>query len=144
MLDELLHFFSGYGPLEIDAVGHPTDATLKVATAALLWETCLADDQLDQIEVDKLSEIMRNAFFISEKEVELISAICQAERSREKLDEFVQLINDNFDDQQRQKIVEYAAELAKASHDVNIAEGVVCDVMRQRLNLGADQDNDEA
>ncbi len=135
MIDELLHFFTGYGPLEFDNAGRPTDEVLKVATAALLWEVCLADDELDELEVDKLAAIMRDAFQISDKEVELISAICQQERSREKLDEFIALINEHFAKDQREQIVEYAVEIAKVSHGVDMGEGLVCDVMNKRLKL---------
>ena len=135
MLDELLHFFTGYGPLEIDKTGKPSDEALKVATASLLWETCLADNELEEFEVNKLTEIMRTAFNISEKEVEVISAMCAAENSKEKIDEFVGLLKEHFDDVQREKIVQMAAEISNADHDLEMPEGLVCDLLRKRLAL---------
>ena len=135
MLEELLHFFTGYGPLEFDKEGNPSDESLKVATAALLWEVCLADNELEEIEVDKLTELMRNAFHISEKEVEVISAVCTAESSKEKLDEFVKTINEHFAKVQREKIIEYAAVISQSNHDLEMTEGLVCDLLRKRLQL---------
>jgi uncharacterized tellurite resistance protein B-like protein len=135
MLDDILHYFTGYGTLEFDKDGHASEEALKVATAAILWESSLADNELDAFEVGALTEIMRSAFNISEKEVEIISAICKNETSREKMDQFIATINKNFDTQQRETIIEFAAQIARASQDVSISEALVCDVLRARLNV---------
>ena len=134
MLDELLHFFTGFGKLEFTKSGEPSDEALKVATAALLWECCLADEKLETIEVNKLTKALRTAFNISEKEVEVISAICGAQHNAQKINEFVALLNDNFTPEQREKIVQLAGEIA-VSDDLAVSEAIVCDVLRKRLKL---------
>ena len=116
-LDDIVSYFTGYGPLQFDSHGNPSSDTLKVATAAILWECCLADENLEDIEVDRLTSLLKDAFHISEKEVEVVSAVCQLNHSGEKMNAFVEAINENFDLDQRKTIVDFATKRARVNQD---------------------------
>lgn len=135
MLDELKHFFTGYGPLELDKHGQPSDQALKIATAAVLWEASLADDFLGDLEVSKLTAALKGAFNISEEEVQVVSAICQRGVTKDKLDKYINMMVEHYDEKQREKIIELASVIVKADNELDLSEAIVCDLLRKRLKL---------
>ena len=135
LLDDLIRYFGENHPLEFDKFGDPSDEALKVATATLLWEACLADDNLSEVEINRICELMEREFNISEAETQAILAICGQGADREKISELVSLINEHFATDQREEIVKMASAIVQADNELELSEAVVCDVLHKRLKL---------
>lgn len=87
----------------------------QLATAALLMEISRADREIDAVERDAVVGAVRKAFGLEIAETDALVELAEQEaEDATSLYEFTRLINDNFDDRQKQHVVEMLWQVAFA------------------------------
>ena len=96
------------------------DKTTIKACIALLLETSMADEVLEESELSALKETLIKDFNISEEEInELIIISKQNVDDSTSLYEFTRDINDNFDSNERVKLIESMWKIAYADGNID-------------------------
>ena len=96
------------------------DKTSTKACIALLLETSMADDILDESELMTLKRTLQKDFQINEDEIdELIDLSKENVEDSTSLYEFTRDINDNFDADERVKLIESMWKIAYADGNVD-------------------------
>ena len=96
------------------------DKTSIKACIALLLETSMADEVLEESELSALKETLIKDFNISEEEInELIIISKQNVDDSTSLYEFTRDINDNFDSNERIKLIESMWKIAYADGNID-------------------------
>ena len=96
------------------------DKTSIKACIALLLETSMADEVLEESELSALKETLIKDFNISEEEItELIEISKQNVNDSTSLYEFTRDINDNFDSNERIKLIESMWKIAYADGNID-------------------------
>ncbi len=96
------------------------DKTSIKACVALLLETSMADEVLEESELSTLKETLIKDFNISEEEItELIEISKQNVDDSTSLYEFTRDINDNFDSSERIKLIESMWKIAYADGNID-------------------------
>ena len=96
------------------------DKTSTKACIALLLETSMADEVLDESELQALKNTLQKDFLIDEDEVdELINLAKENVQDSTSLYEFTRDINDNFDATERVKLIESMWKIAYADGNID-------------------------
>ena len=96
------------------------DKTSTKACIALLLETSMADDLLDESEMMALKNTLQKDFQINEDEIdELIDLSKENVEDSTSLYEFTSDINDNFDAAERVKLIESMWKIAYADGNID-------------------------
>ncbi len=87
----------------------------QLATAALLMEISRADQDVSDAERDAVTQAVRRTFDLDDTETSALVELAEAEaEDATSLYDFTRLINDNFDHQQKQRVVEMLWQVAFA------------------------------
>lgn len=124
MLSKLSLFFKS---LTIDSQLEAEPLTLELACAVLLCEVMRADGELSNSEQNKLNDIMKKTFCLSEDEVSdiLISATHLSENATDFY-QFTTTINQHYTLEQRMKIVALLWQVAYADGELaSIEEHII-------------------
>ena len=96
------------------------DKTSTKACVALLLETSMADEILDESELMALKNTLQKDFQINENEIdELIDLAKENVEDSTSLYEFTRDINDNFDSAERIKLIESMWKIAYADGNID-------------------------
>ena len=96
------------------------DKTSTKACIALLLETSMADEVLDESELQALKNTLQKDFLIDEDEIdELINLTKENVQDSTSLYEFTRDINDNFDATERVKLIESMWKIAYADGNID-------------------------
>ena len=96
------------------------DKTSTKACVALLLETSMADEILDESELMALKNTLQKDFQINENEIdELINLAKENVEDSTSLYEFTRDINDNFDAAERVKLIESMWKIAYADGNID-------------------------
>ncbi len=96
------------------------DNTSTKACIALLLETSMADEILDESELVTLKNTLQKDFLIEENEIdELINLAKENVEDSNSLYEFTRDINDNFDATERVKLIESMWKIAYADGNID-------------------------
>ena len=96
------------------------DKTSTKACIALLLETSMADEVLDESELQTLKNTLQKDFQIYEDEIEeLINLAKENVQDSTSLYEFTRDINDNFDATERVKLIESMWKIAYADGNID-------------------------
>tara|TARA_X000000368_G_scaffold41273_1_gene29872 strand:+ start:211 stop:654 length:444 start_codon:yes stop_codon:yes gene_type:complete len=96
------------------------DKTSTKACIALLLETSMADEVLDESELQTLKNTLQKDFQIDEDEIdELINLAKENVQDSTSLYEFTRDINDNFDAIERVKLIESMWKIAYADGNID-------------------------
>ena len=96
------------------------DKTSTKACIALLLETSMADEVLDESELMALKNTLQKDFQINEDEIdELIDLAKENVKDSTSLYEFTRDINDNFDASERVKLIESMWKIAYADGNID-------------------------
>ena len=96
------------------------DKTSTKACIALLLETSMADEVLDESELQALKNTLQKDFLIDEDEIdELINLAKENVQDSTSLYEFTRDINDNFDATERLKLIESMWKIAYADGNID-------------------------
>jgi len=81
--------------------------SLELASAALLFEISRADDDISNIEKSEIAAAMRGVFSLDEQELQgLLEAADSAVADAVSLYEFTEVLNEQFDRQQKINLIE--------------------------------------
>jgi uncharacterized tellurite resistance protein B-like protein len=87
----------------------------QLATAALLMEISRADRNIDDAEREAVTRAIRRTFELDEEETRALVKLAEKEaEDATSLYDFTRLINENFDDRQKQRVVEMLWQVAFA------------------------------
>ena len=141
MFNKLKEFFQGeQTDVDVDRSGAPTEHDLHLATAVILIEMAGADEEIDRAEAQTICATIQNQFGIPENEVpELIEVALAAKREAGKIDEFVKVINSNFNPTQRQRILMMVWKVVMADGKIDKFEQRFAEQMRNRFQLTVEQ-----
>ena len=96
------------------------DKTSTKACIALLLETSMADEVLDESELQALKNTLQKDFLIDEDEIdELINLAKENVQDSTSLYEFSRDLNDNFDATERVKLIESMWKIAYADGNID-------------------------
>ena len=116
MLKAVKEFFDKNvaGVIEDSSEGRREHA-YQLATAALLMEISRADREIDDDERDAVMRAVRKVFELDESETQTLVTLAEEEaENATSLYEFTRLINDSFDHQQKQHVIEMLWQVAFA------------------------------
>lgn len=137
MFRKLKEFLVGeVSDIDVDKSGKATEFELHVAVAVLLFEMAGMDSSIAHEEAAAICDTMQKEFGIEEKDIpELIEIAVVARKNEGKIDEFINLINSNFNDKQKQKILAMIWKVVEADGTVDKFEERFATQMKFRLQL---------
>jgi uncharacterized tellurite resistance protein B-like protein len=128
---------------------------IKIATCVLLVELAGSDDEFSDNERKLIIEIFKSQFDLSDEEVaELIDTAKEARRKSVDLWQFTNLINQNFNEEEKIKIVENAWRVVYADGKLTHHEDYLihkisnllrlshADLINAKLKVGEDEKRD--
>ncbi|RMG42705.1 MAG: TerB family tellurite resistance protein [Candidatus Dadabacteria bacterium] len=144
MFKGLKDFFSGSkeikDTLDQDQAGNVTDHDLHVATAVLLVEMAGADKEIAPEEAETLCVALQEQFGIPAAKVpEIVQTAIASRKEKGKIDEFVNLINQRFNDMQRQRILAMIWKVVLADEKIDKFEERFATQIKYRFKLTDEQ-----
>lgn len=98
----------------------PQRHTLEIAAAALLFEVSRSDHDTEKGERETITELIKKQFCLSEGEATALLDLAEQEvHNATSLHEFVSLINENWSEQQRLRLVEHMWQVAYSDKSLN-------------------------
>lgn len=136
MLRKIKEFFKGEASLEVSKTGQPTDREVQIACAVLLLEMAGADNDYSPAEVEMTLSSMQQQFkFTHEVATELLEIADGLRKQHDKIDQFVKLVDDNYNDKQRELILAMVWKVVIADGTVENFEQRFATQMKFRLKL---------
>ncbi len=130
--------------LQVDKHGRPTAHELKVATVVLMVEMAGSDKAVAPEEAETVCKGIVKEFDVSEAEIpELVKIAIESRKEQGKIDQFVECINDNFDDQQKILVMAMIWRVILADGKIDVFERKFAAQLKARLQLN-DQQAEEA
>ncbi|MCB0323285.1 MAG: TerB family tellurite resistance protein [Bdellovibrionales bacterium] len=140
MFRRIKEFFEGKATLEVDRTGEPTGKDLQIATAVLLLEMAGADEDYAPEEVKSCFAAFQRQFDVEDDEtLRIFESAEQLREEKGKIDEFVQVINERFNDRQKQIIMAMIWRIVIADEVVENYEQRFASQLRTRLQLSREQ-----
>jgi uncharacterized tellurite resistance protein B-like protein len=121
MIDSIKRFFDA-NLATVGKASSPAEQehAYRLAGAALLIEMTRADHDVKGIERDAVAKAVRRAFELDASETDELVTLAEREAdSATSLYEFTRLINDNFDDAQKEHFVELLWQVALADGEID-------------------------
>ena len=149
MFKKLIGFFKGEqtieesikASLEQDKSGKATDQDLHIATAVLLVHVASSDQSIAREEAEIICNVMERNLGIPEEEIPpLVEMAVSARREKGKIDEFVSIINERFDVEQRVLLLSMIWKVVLADQKLEKLEDRMVTQIRNRLRLGIEDD----
>jgi uncharacterized tellurite resistance protein B-like protein len=135
MKRSLRSILGGLKPSEEQSAGD-IERRIQIATCVLLVELAQSDEQFTDDERDEVVKILKSQFDLSdEKAEELISAAKQAKEDSVDLWEFTNLINQNFAEEEKIKILENAWRIVYADGKLSHHEDYLIHKISNLLRL---------
>ena len=95
----------------------------QLATAALLMEISRADQEIKDAEREAVTRAIRRTFDLDDAETKALVELAEVEAEEAtSLYDFTRLINDNFDNRQKQRVVEMLWQVAFADGEADSYE----------------------
>lgn len=136
MLDKLKQYLNGEVEIETLAGQGPNEEDLRIACGVLLLEMAGRDEDFAPEEVKAVFREMQAQFDMSEQEVLALLKKSEEQRdSEQKIDLFVNKINQNYSTEQRSTILRMAWNVVLADGEVEKAETKFINQLAARLKL---------
>jgi uncharacterized tellurite resistance protein B-like protein len=140
MLGKLLDFFKPKPPepstVEVDRTGCPVTEEVLVALLVILVEMSGRDGHIADEEAHGIVELMVLHFGVSEREiVPLLQRALEQKRESAKIDPFVAVLNDTYNDRQRQLLLAMLWRIVCADGEVEGFEKKFAVQMKFRFRL---------
>ena len=139
MFENIKDYIEGAG-LAIDASGKPTERDLQIAVIGMLMRVAYSDSELESQELNAIRAAMLHEFGLSSYESgELIEISEFLIKDRNKLEQFISAINDNFNDQQKQFLIAMVWKVLLADGKAEKLETKLASELRVKLGLSLEQ-----
>jgi len=121
MLNNIKSFFEkNFMPTD---VGQDNDHQLKLATAALLIEMMMQDDEAQDVEKRAVQKALQDKFQLSESETSSLYKLAELEvKSATDYHQFTSLMAKNFTQSQKIKVIEYLWSVAYSDERLDMYE----------------------
>ena len=144
MFDKIKGFFTGEQSFQdtigVTKEGNPVDQVLQVATVVLLMEIAGRDKKIERTEAEVLCDTVSKEFNISDDDIPaLVEVAIAARKETDKIDEFVNNINEQFSEEQRIRILAMIWKVVIADGQVDKFEDRFATEMKFRFKLNDDQ-----
>lgn len=144
MFKKVSEFLKGDVKINIDASGNATEEDLQIATGVLLLQMAGSDADFAPEEVRTIFKVMKEQFKIEEGELKpLLEQANLLREEKGRIDEFVNLVNANFNLKQRQKVLAMVWKVVLADGKIDKFETRYATQLKFRLQL-TDQEAKEA
>ena len=138
MKDRLRDLIINKAFLEFDAHKQPVTKEAKLAVAAILWEMAFVDGRKSDTEFTEVIRLLDHEFHLMDEESgELVQVVDFLRRQSQQFPRFINDINENYDDQQKAKLIEMLWRVAEADGRLDEYEKEYIDFMRIQLGLGS-------
>ncbi|OQX90917.1 MAG: hypothetical protein B6D58_09240 [candidate division Zixibacteria bacterium 4484_95] len=109
---------------------------IQIATCALLIEMANIDDEFNQAEKERIIEIIKNAYYLTDKEIDQLIDLAQKElENRIDLWGFTNLINQNYSAQQKKEVIETIWKVVYADGRLSAHEDYLVHKLYKMLDL---------
>ena len=135
MFENLQEFFLGGTTLSIQDGGEPTDETMQVAVAALLYQVVAADDGILSQESRALHDMLVEKFKVSEEHANFLMMIATERSVNAQIPKFLEAVNEHFSEDQRREVLRLAEELALVDGRIDLGEAVTRDILANKLGV---------
>ena len=94
--------------------------TLQIAISALMVQTAVHDGEFDEVEKDKILELIKNYFKINNAEVsELFSLAIEVNDNSNDIQQFTRLLNENLTEEEKLNIIRMMWEIIIADGHID-------------------------
>jgi len=120
MLRNIKQYFDQHMRVPASERGHDAEHTVRVATAALLFEVMRADRDMKDIERRAVIAAIQARFALTAEETATLLRLAQAE-AEQATDyfQFTSLINDHYTADQKASVVEHLWQVAAADQEID-------------------------
>jgi len=140
MLDILKGFFSKSTEDSAMTTVQKTDHDIRVATCALFVEIARIDEKFTQEEMETIISILKEKYNLSQEHADAL--IAEAEKElKESVDlwQFARLINENYSNEEKVKIIETLWQIVYVDGKMNRYEHYLMNKLKKLLRLSQDQ-----
>jgi len=140
MLDILKGFFSKSTEDSTRTTVQKTDHDIRVATCALFVEIARIDEKFTQEEMETIISILKEKYNLSQEHADAL--IAEAEKElKESVDlwQFARLINENYSNEEKVKIIETLWQIVYVDGKMNRYEHYLMNKLKKLLRLSHDQ-----
>jgi len=140
MLDILKGFFSKGTEDSTSTTVQKTDHDIRVATCALFVEIARIDEKFTQEEMETIISILKEKYNLSQEHADAL--IAEAEKElKESVDlwQFARLINENYSNEEKVKIIETLWQIVYVDGKMNRYEHYLMNKLKKLLRLSQDQ-----
>ena len=114
----------------------PNNHNLQIAACALLLEIGTADDNLSELEKEKIIQLMKAKFELTESEVKNLIASSEAEIEESvSIYEFTDVLNKNLSNDEKYNVIKYLWHIAYADGNVDSYEDFYIKKISNNLHL---------
>ena len=136
MLERIKEFFMGDTSIAIDKNLKPTDGDLQVATCILLLRMAAADEEIAQEELSTIVADLERQFDLPQDQIDQILEVSESLNwQSERVDEFIQLINSKFEEEQRRLVLAMVWKVVIADGKVDAFEKKFASELAVQLQL---------
>lgn len=144
MFDKLRHLLRINKPLgapvHVDKLGEPVDEALCEAVIVLLFEMAGADEDIEAQEGSAMCDLLGQQFALEEAQIPpLVESAIARRKASEKIDDFVELVNERFSVSQRTRLFALLWKMVLADGKVERNEERFTTQMRFRFQLSDEQ-----
>lgn len=138
MLEKIKDFFMGDASIAIDADRKPTGNDLQIATCILLLRMAAADDEVAQEEMQTIIDDVTKQFDLPGEQLEELMIVANSLNwQSEKVDEFIQLLNTKFAEEQRRLVLAMIWKVVIADGKIDAFEKRFATEIAEQLQLDA-------
>lgn len=142
MFEKIKEYFEGTGNLT-SAVAAGTAVSpndLVVAASVLLVEVAGIDSRIDPTEGTAVVQALSDAFGVPQKEIpQFVQLAIAAKKEEGKIKKFIDILNENFTEEQRQQVLVLVWKVIFADGQVDEEEEKLANFLTEKLRLSKDQ-----
>lgn len=141
-LNDILRSDSGLDvtKLDLEREGAPTDKDLQIAASVVLLSIAHADNMVAPEEIESIIQSAQQQFGINRAAaIDLLTVSDLCKKAPSKIDEFVQVINDNLNTEEKVLLLSQAWKIICADGQVLPSETAFAARLRERLQLSMEQ-----
>ncbi len=113
LFSQLVTSIQDPGTTEVSTAQH--EAALRMATAVLMIDVARADSEFDELEFQRLLELIESHFDLTpEQSAELVNSASEKAEDLVSLHEFTRTLNQNLDEKEKTRIVSFLWQIAYA------------------------------
>ena len=136
MFENLDQYLQGTATLEVDKTGQPSRRELQISAAVLLVCMAQVDDSLVDREITSMVSNLNRQFGVTDDQAgDVLEVADFLRRDRAKTDEIIAVINENFEEHQKQTILAMLWKVMQADGMISRLEATFAEEVTQRFGF---------